>query len=179
MAQSRRDFLKTTAVAGAGTLSGSIGFPMVSRAQAKTVVVWWNRGYYKEEDEAMIKIAQDFEKTKEIKVDISFTIQDDLLKKIIAAIQARRVPDVAFCFYNDWEIIPKFAWTDKLTETTDLIEELKPRYNEIAPPGRLYNNAEEMSVLRHPDRGPDTRHPLLEDLLRRQACQTPPDEDPA
>src|SRR5262245_52632736 len=56
MAQSRRDFLKTAA-AGAGTLSGSIGFPMVSRAQAKTVVVWWNRGYYKEEDESMIKIA--------------------------------------------------------------------------------------------------------------------------
>ena len=130
MAQSRRDFLKTTAAAGAGTLSGSIGFPMVSRAQAKTVVVWWNRGYYKEEDEAMLKIAQDFEKTKGIKVDLSFTIQEDLLKKIIAAVQARRVPDVAFCFYNDWEIMPNNAWTDKLTETTDLIQELKPRYNE-------------------------------------------------
>src|SRR5262245_27851261 len=72
MAQSRRDFLKTAAAAG--TLSGSIGFPMVSRAQAKTVVVWWNRGYYKEEDEAMIKIAQDFEKAKGVTVDISFTI---------------------------------------------------------------------------------------------------------
>ena len=122
MAQSRRAFLKTAAAAG--TLSGSIGFPMVSRAQAKTVVVWWNRGYYKEEDEAMIKIAQDFEKAKGVKVDISFTIQEDLLKKLIAAIQARRVPDVAFCFYNDWEVMPNNAWTDKLTETTDLIQGL-------------------------------------------------------
>ena len=140
MAQSRRAFLKTTAAA-AGTLSGSIGFPMVSRAQAKTVVVWWNRGYYKEEDEAMIKIAQDFEKAKGVKVDISFTIQEDLLKKIIAAIQARRVPDVAFCFYNDWEVMPNNAWTDKLTETTDLIQELKPRYNErFLQVAYCYNN---------------------------------------
>jgi len=56
MAQTRRNFLKTTAAAGAGALSGTLGFPMVSRAQARKVVVWWNRGYYKEEDEAMIKI---------------------------------------------------------------------------------------------------------------------------
>jgi len=109
MAQTRRDFLKTTAAAGTGALTGALGFPMVSRAQAKTVVVWWNRGYYKEEDEAMIKIAQEFEKAKGVKVDISFTIQEDLLKKTIAAIAARRVPDVAFCFYNDWEVVPNNA----------------------------------------------------------------------
>jgi multiple sugar transport system substrate-binding protein len=130
MAPTRRAFLRTSAAAGAGTLAGSLGFPMVSRAQAKTVVVWWNRGYYKEEDEAMIKIAQEFEKAKGVKVDISFTIQEDLLKKIIAAIQARRVPDVAFCFYNDWEVMPNYAWQDKLADTTDVITELKPRYNE-------------------------------------------------
>ena len=144
MTQTRRDFLKTSAAAaGAGTLAGSIGFPMVSRAQAKTVVVWWNRGYYKEEDEAMIKIAKEFEQQKGVKVDISFTIQEDLLKKLIAAIQARRVPDVAFCFYNDWEVMPNNAWTGKLAETTDVINELKPRYNEkFLPVAYCWNNVE-------------------------------------
>jgi len=107
MGQTRRDFLRTTAAVGAGTLAGSLGFPMVSRAQARKVVVWWNRGYYKEEDEAMIKIAQEFQKAKNVDVDISFTIQEDLLKKIIAALTVRRVPDVAVCFYNDWEGVPK------------------------------------------------------------------------
>jgi len=45
MRQSRRQFLKTTAV-GAGALSGALEFPMVSRAQQKKLTVWWNRGYY-------------------------------------------------------------------------------------------------------------------------------------
>ena len=143
MGQTRRDFLKTTAAVGAGTLSGSLGFPMVSRAQARKVVVWWNRGYYKEEDEAMIKIAQEFQKAKNVDVDISFTIQEDLLKKIIAALTVRRVPDVAFCFYNDWEVVPNYGWQGKLTDCTDLVSELKPRYNEkFLPVSYVWNNVE-------------------------------------
>ena len=179
MAQSRRDFLKSTAVAGAGTLSGSVGFPMVSRAQVKTVVVEQNRGYYKEEDEAMIKIAEDFEERR-VKVDISFTIQEDLLKKLIAAIQARRVPDVAFCFYNDWEIIPNNAWNDKLTETTDLIQELKPLQREV-PPGRvlLEQRGQEASVLRGADRGADHAHPLLAGPPQEAGMPDAPRQDPA
>jgi len=93
MPQTRREFLKTSAV-GAGAATGSLAFPMVSRAQQKKLTVWWNRGYYKEEDEAMLKIAEDFRKAKNVDLDISFTIQEDLLKKIISAMTARRCPDV-------------------------------------------------------------------------------------
>jgi multiple sugar transport system substrate-binding protein len=129
MAQTRRDFLKTAA-AGSVAASGTLAFPMVSRAQARKLTVWWNRGYYKEEDEAMLKIAKEFEKAKNVELDISFTIQEDLLKKIISAFTARRVPDVAFCFYNDWEVVPKYAWEGRLADTSDLINELRPRYIE-------------------------------------------------
>jgi multiple sugar transport system substrate-binding protein len=129
MAQTRREFLKTAALGSVAT-SGTLAFPMVSRAQARKLTVWWNRGYYKEEDEAMLKIAKEFETAKNVELDISFTIQEDLLKKIISAFTARRVPDVAFCFYNDWEVLPKYAWEGRLADTTDLINELKPRYIE-------------------------------------------------
>jgi hypothetical protein len=44
MGQTRRQFLKTTAV-GAGAAASTISFPMVSRGQTKKLVVWWNRGY--------------------------------------------------------------------------------------------------------------------------------------
>ena len=129
MGQTRRQFLKTTAV-GAGAAASTISFPMVSRGQTKKLVVWWNRGYYKEEDESMLKIAEEFRKAKNVDLDISFTIQEDLRNKIISALTARRGPDVAFCFYNDWEIMPKYAWEGQLVETTDTINELKPRYIE-------------------------------------------------
>jgi multiple sugar transport system substrate-binding protein len=128
MGQSRREFLKSAAI-GAGA-TGVVGFPAVARAQGGKVVVWWNKGYYPEEDIAMQKIVKEFEAKHKVEVDLSFTAQEDLLKKITAALIARRTPDVAFCFYNDWQVVPKYGWDDKLADVSDVINELKPRYNE-------------------------------------------------
>jgi multiple sugar transport system substrate-binding protein len=99
-------------------------------AAGEKLVVWWNKGYYPEEDAAMQKIAKDFEAKNKVEVEVSFTAQEDMLKKITAALIARRVPDVAFCFYNDWQVVPKNGWNDQLADVSDLIKELRPRYNE-------------------------------------------------
>src|SRR4029434_1588142 len=72
MSHTRRHVLKTAA--GAAAASGALVFPMVSRAQQKKLTVWWNRGYYKEEDEAMLKVADEFLKGKNVERDISFTL---------------------------------------------------------------------------------------------------------
>ena len=128
MGQSRREFLRSAAI-GAGA-AGVVGFPAISRAQGGKVVVWWNKGYYPEEDIAMQKIVKEFEAKHKVEVDLSFTAQEDLLKKITAALIARRTPDVAFCFYNDWQVVPKYGWDDKLADVSDVITDLKPRYNE-------------------------------------------------
>ncbi len=94
------------------------------------LVVWWNKGYYKEEDEGMQKVAAEFAKQNNVDVELTFTIQDDLGPKIISALIAHRVPDVAFCFFTDWQIAPKFAWEGQLADVSDLIKDLKPRYLE-------------------------------------------------
>ena len=99
-------------------------------AAGEKLVVWWNKGYYPEEDAAMQKIAKDFEAKNKVEGGLSFTAQEDLLKKITAALIARRVPDVAFCFFNDWQVVPKDGWNDQLADVSDLIKELRPRYNE-------------------------------------------------
>ena len=153
---------------------------MVSRAQQKKLTVWWNRGYYKEEDEAMLKIAEDFRKAKNVDLDISFTIQEDLLKKTISAMTARRCPDVAYCFYNDWEVIPKYAWEGRLVETTDIINELKPRYIEKFLPVAyvLRQHGQEARVLRCADRGPDHANPLLERSPQGGGHARRPRQDP-
>ncbi len=128
MRQTRREFLKTTTLAAGATSVG--GFPLVARAQASKVVVWWNKGYYPEEDAAMQKIVKEFENRAKVEVDLSFTAQEDLLKKINAALIAHRVPDVAFCFFNDWQVVPKYAWSGQLADCSDIVSDLKPRYNE-------------------------------------------------
>ena len=107
------------------------------------LVVWWNKGYYKEEDEGMQKVAADFARENNVEVEITFTIQDDLGPKITSALIARRTPDVAFCFFNDFHISPRFAWDGRLADVSDLINDLKPRYIEShMTTGRLFNKAE-------------------------------------
>jgi multiple sugar transport system substrate-binding protein len=139
MTHTRRDFLRTTAV-GVASLS-VLGTPGTVRAQGGKLVVWWNKGYYPEEDAAMQKIVKEFEGRAKVEVDLSFTAQEDLLKKITAALIARRVPDVAFCFYNDWQVVPKYGWDDKLTDVSDVIGDLKARYNEkMLVVGNVMNN---------------------------------------
>jgi multiple sugar transport system substrate-binding protein len=180
MRQTRRDFLKTSAAAGAGAVSGAIGFPMVSRGQAKKLTVWWNAGYYKEEDQAMEEIAREFRETRKVDLDISYTIQDDLIKKIIAAVTVKRPPDVAFCFYNDWELIPKYAWEDKLHETTDLINKLKPRYNEkFLPVAYVQNNvAKKRAYYGVPIEAQIMHIHYWRDLLKEVALPDEPDKIP-
>jgi multiple sugar transport system substrate-binding protein len=133
----RRGFLKATATGIAG-----LGLTGVARAAEKPkLVVWWNKGYYKEEDEGMEKLAAAFARENNVEMDLTFTIQDDLGPKIISALIANVVPDVAFCFFSDWQIAPKFAWEGKLLDVSDIINELKPRYFESQlKTGWLYNN---------------------------------------
>src|SRR5690349_24976046 len=128
MHQTRRSFLKTSALAaGAASLAGA---PLVARASGPKLVVWWNKGYYPEEDAAMQKIVADFQNKAKVDVDLSFTAQEDLLKKINAALIAHRVPDVAFCLFNDWQVVPKYAWTGQPADLADVVSALKPSYNE-------------------------------------------------
>jgi multiple sugar transport system substrate-binding protein len=108
----------------------TIGLVAAPALAAQKLTVWWNKGYYPEEDAAMQKIVKEFEARHKVEVDLSFAAQEELHKKITAALIARRVPDVAFSFFNDWQVVPKFGWEGRLADVSDLINELKPRYNE-------------------------------------------------
>src|SRR5256886_16850336 len=88
---------------------GVPSFPAADALAADKLVVWWNKGYYPEEDAAMQKIVADFQNKAKVEVDLSFTAQEDLLKKINAALIAHRGPDVAFCFFNDCQGGPKYG----------------------------------------------------------------------
>src|SRR6266513_812404 len=111
MGQTRRTFLKTTAV---GAAASALGIPATPHAADAKLTVWWNKGYYPEEDAAM--------------------------QKITASLIAHRVPDVAFCFYNDWQVVPKFGWDNQLTDVSDVIQALRPRYNEKLLPVAYVTN---------------------------------------
>ena len=65
-------------------------------AQAADLVVWWEKGYYAQEDEAVREIIAAFEQESGKQVELVFQPQEELPAKIAAALEAGQPPDFAF-----------------------------------------------------------------------------------
>ncbi len=65
-------------------------------ASAADLVVWWEKGYYPEEDEAVAEVVAAFEHKTGKQVELVFHPQAELPGKIVAALQADQPPDFAF-----------------------------------------------------------------------------------
>ena len=65
-------------------------------AQAADLVVWWEKGYYDQEDEAVREIIAAFEQGSGKQVDLAIHPQDELPDEIDKALQIGRPPDFIF-----------------------------------------------------------------------------------
>ena len=65
-------------------------------AKAADLVVWWDEGYYAQEDEAVREIIAAFEQKTGKQVELTFHPLDEHPDKITAALAAGRPPDFAF-----------------------------------------------------------------------------------
>src|SRR5215831_8816877 len=117
---SRRSVLRgTVALAAAATLER----PSIANAAATTAEVWWAQGFVPEEDVAIKKVVADYETASGNKIDLTITPFAPQRQKIVAAVQSGIVPDVFPG--NPNEITGLYAWDDKLTDVSDVIETQK------------------------------------------------------
>jgi multiple sugar transport system substrate-binding protein len=65
-------------------------------ARAADLVVWWQKGWYGQEDEALREIIAAFEQESGKQVDVTFYEQAELPDKIVAAFEVGQPPDFAF-----------------------------------------------------------------------------------
>ena len=65
-------------------------------ARAADLVVWWEKGYYAQEDEAVAEIIAAFEQETGKQVEVAFYREMELPARIVAALEAGRPPDFAF-----------------------------------------------------------------------------------
>src|SRR5215468_1090872 len=123
----RRSVLRNSiGIAAAGTLAR----PFIANAAATTAEVWWAQGFVPEEDVAIKKIVDDYQKATGNMIDLTITPFAPQRQKIVAAVQSGIVPDV---FPNNpAEITALYAWDDKLTDVSDVVETQKEEYTETA-----------------------------------------------
>jgi multiple sugar transport system substrate-binding protein len=124
---SRRSVLRTSLAAVA---AGTLARPYIANAAATTAEVWWTQGFVPEEDLAIKKVVADYEKASGNAIDLTITPFAPQRQKIVAAVQSGIVPDVFPGTPN--EIIALYAWDDKLTDVSDVIETQREEYTETA-----------------------------------------------
>ena len=117
-----KKFLVATVAAGALLWSGQV------LAQGQTVTVWWVKGFYKAEDDALFEAIKKYEAKTGVKVDLSqFTIQD-MIPKTVAAMAAGTTPDVAYADVYDFQTASRWAFDGKLEDISDILEPMKARF---------------------------------------------------
>src|SRR6202795_90830 len=98
--------------------------PGQALAQEK-LTVWWEKGFYKSEDEALFEAIRKFEAKSGVKVDLSQYAVQDMIPKTVAALDAGTPPDVAYADVYDFQVTGKWAFDGKLEDITDIITPLK------------------------------------------------------
>jgi len=120
----RRTALKLGAVAIAGGLLAMSG---QAYAQEK-LTVWWVKGFYKSEDDALFAAIRKFEAKSGVKVDLSQYPVQDMIPKTVSALDAGTPPDVAYADVYDFQVAGKWAFDGKLEDVSDIITPIKDRF---------------------------------------------------
>ncbi|MDO8975609.1 ABC transporter substrate-binding protein [Reyranella sp.] len=110
----------------AGAAALAIAFSAVPGFAQEKLAVWWVKGFYKAEDEALFAAITKFEARTGVKVDVSQYAAEDMIPKTVAALDTGSPPDIAYSY--DVRIAAKWAFDGKLEDISDVIEPMKDRF---------------------------------------------------
>ena len=97
-------------------------------AKGADLVVWWEQGFYPEEDKAVRETIAAFEQKTGKHVELVFHPQADLPEKVQAAIEAGQPPDFLFGLLIDANIDP-WAYDDRLVDLTEAVGPLASMFD--------------------------------------------------
>jgi multiple sugar transport system substrate-binding protein len=112
----------------AGIVAGcAIAFGGHALAQ-ETLTVWWTKGFYKSEDDALLVAIKKFEDKTKVKVELSQYPVQDMIPKTVSALDAGTVPDVAYADVYDFQVTGKWAFDGKLEDLSDILISMKDKF---------------------------------------------------
>ncbi|MRD46507.1 ABC transporter substrate-binding protein [Caenimonas koreensis] len=119
----RQRILFTAAAFAAAALFGG-----PAAAQEK-LTVWWVKGFYKAEDDALFAAIKKYEaKNKNVKIELSQYPIQDMIPKTVAALDSGNPPDVAYADVYDFQVTAKWAYDGKLEDISSVIDPLRASF---------------------------------------------------
>jgi multiple sugar transport system substrate-binding protein len=96
--------------------------------RAADLVIWWEKGSYPEEDEAVTEIVAAFEAKTAKDVELVLGPQEELVSALVAALEAGRgAPDFIFTVV-DTQLYERWAYEGRLVDLTDTIEPVAAQF---------------------------------------------------
>ena len=95
-----------------------------AQAQEK-VVVWWVKGFYKSEDDALYEAIKKYEAKTGVKVELSQYAVQDGIPKTVSALDSGTPPDVAYIDVYDFQVAGKWAHEGRLEDLSDVLTPMK------------------------------------------------------
>src|SRR5437762_13904547 len=92
------------------------------------ITVFWNKGSYKAEDDALFAAVKKSEDKTKVKVDLSTYAPQDMIPKTVAAMDSGTPPDVAYGDVFDFQVAGKWAFEGKLEDISEIINPLKAQF---------------------------------------------------
>jgi multiple sugar transport system substrate-binding protein len=96
-------------------------------AQEK-LTVWWSKGFYKSEDDALFEAVRKFEQKTGVKVELSQYAPQDMIPKTVSGLDAGTPPDLSYADVYDFQVAGKWAFDGKLEDISDILGPIKDRF---------------------------------------------------
>ena len=110
----------------AGLTALALVLSVSGQTMAADLTIWWNKSYYPEEDQQFDKIVADFEKESGLDVEYVFYTNEDVPRKVLAALTAGSPPDLSYGFLFDLQHTARWAAEGVLEDVSDVVETIRP-----------------------------------------------------
>ncbi len=119
----------------------AIAFSAAPGFAQEKLAVWWVKGSYKSEDDALLTAIRKFETKTGVKVELSQFAEQDIVAKTIVALESGSPPDLAYADTYDVQVAGKWAFDGLLEDISDVIEPMKSRFSpNTVETAYLYND---------------------------------------
>ena len=94
----------------------------------ETLVVYWTKGFYPQEDKALDDMVAKFEKKTGVKIELSRYSPQESVPKAVAALDSGTPPDVAYGDVFDFQVAGKWAAEGRLEDLSDILTPMKAAF---------------------------------------------------
>lgn len=112
----------------AGASASGLLLAATATASAADLDIIWNKGFFEEEDDALLAFVEKWEAETGHDVEVIFVPVAEVIPKVVAAIEAGNPPDVAFGHLFDWQTTPRWAYEGELADVSDIVGMMRPDF---------------------------------------------------